>query len=194
MHEPAEPDRGRAMYLVRHCQSSGQAPDAPLTGVGRRQSQRLADALASVGIRRIVASTYLRARQSVEPLAERLGLPLETDARLIERTLAAESLPDWQERIRASFTNLDVALPGGESTAAATRRAMQAIGEIVADDRLPAVVVAHGNLLAAVLHHLDGRPGFETWQALTNPDVFRVSVHQSEEESERWLVERVWTE
>src|SRR5688500_15400614 len=70
------------LYLVRHCQATGQAPDAPLTLVGEAQAQRLADALDRRGIRRIVASPFVRARASVEPLAERLGLTVEVDDRL----------------------------------------------------------------------------------------------------------------
>src|SRR5688572_30586312 len=44
------------LYLVRHCQSSGQAPDAPLTPLGRQQAERLATTLRSHGIARIVSS------------------------------------------------------------------------------------------------------------------------------------------
>jgi 2,3-bisphosphoglycerate-dependent phosphoglycerate mutase len=190
--ETVQPMMGRIVYLVRHCQSSGQAPDAPLTDLGHQQADRLADFLADLGIRRVVSSTYLRARQTIEPLAQRRGLSVETDARLIERTLANAWLPDWQERIRASFDDLELALPGGESTATAAQRGMQALGEILEHGVLPAVVVAHGNLLAAMLHHLDGRPGFETWTGLTNPDVFRVTPPDGAGSSTRWTVERLW--
>jgi 2,3-bisphosphoglycerate-dependent phosphoglycerate mutase len=166
---------GPVVYLVRHCQASGQAPDAPLTDLGHEQAVQLAETLVGLNIQRIVSSPYARACQTIAPLAERLGLPVETDARLVERVLAAEALSDWPERIRASFDDLELALPGGESTAAAAQRARQALDTIVSQRRLPAVVVAHGNLLAALLNHLDGRPGFETWGSLTNPDVFAVT-------------------
>src|SRR3954453_2868357 len=43
------------IYLVRHCQSTGQAPDAPLTDLGRQQARRLADALDELGIERIIS-------------------------------------------------------------------------------------------------------------------------------------------
>jgi 2,3-bisphosphoglycerate-dependent phosphoglycerate mutase len=51
------------LYLVRHCQSSGQAPDAPLTALGRQQAEQLAAWLRPLGVARIVSSTYLRAQQ-----------------------------------------------------------------------------------------------------------------------------------
>src|SRR2546430_1209620 len=137
MDRDVPPTSSPVVYLVRHCQSSGQAPDASLTDLGRRQALRLADALASHGIRRIVSSPYAARRQPIEPLAQRLSLGVETDERLVERVLAATSLPDWQERIRASFDDLTVALPGGESTSTAAERGMQALAEVLRNDLLP---------------------------------------------------------
>jgi 2,3-bisphosphoglycerate-dependent phosphoglycerate mutase len=162
------------LYLVRHCQSSGQAPDAPLTPLGHEQAGRLAAALGELGIQRIVSSTFLRAQQSVSPLAHRLGLPVELDARLIERTLTTEPLEDWRSALRAAWDDHDLALPGGESSRAATARGLAALRDILADGRLPAVVVTHGNLLSLLLHAFDGRPGYATWEALSNPDLFEV--------------------
>src|SRR4051812_46465684 len=56
--------RGMHLLLVRHCQSSGQAPDAPLTPLGQQQADQLADLLQARGIARIVSSPYTRAVQT----------------------------------------------------------------------------------------------------------------------------------
>ena len=40
----------------------------------------------------------------------------------------------------------------------------------------PPSIVTHGNLLALLLRHFDGRVGFAAWEALTNPDVYRVTL------------------
>ena len=86
------------VYVLRHgkagSRSSWSGPDElrPLTKNGRRQSELLADALAECGITRIVSSPYVRCIQSVEPLAERLGLPVETEEALAEETPLRESL------------------------------------------------------------------------------------------------------
>jgi 2,3-bisphosphoglycerate-dependent phosphoglycerate mutase len=181
------------LFLVRHCQTSGQEPDAPLTALGWEQAERLAAFLEPHAVTRIVSSTHLRARQSIEPLAARLSLPVETDARLVERVLSIDPLPDWRERLLASWADFDLALPGGESSRAATARGLAAIEDVLAGSHVPAVVVAHGNLIALLLHALDGRPGFEAWQALTNPDVFRVErLHGTSSAGPRWQVTRVW--
>lgn len=186
------------LYLVRHCQTSGQEPDAPLTPLGLEQAETLAAFLSERGIKRIVSSTHLRARQSVEPLAARLGLPVETDARLIERVLSTETLPDWRERLLATWADFDLTLPGGESSRTATTRGLAALDDALAADRLPVVVVAHGNLISLLLHALDGRPGYETWERLTNPDLFLIEPRPTSPQPattsspRQWPVTRLW--
>jgi 2,3-bisphosphoglycerate-dependent phosphoglycerate mutase len=182
------------LYLVRHCQSSGQAPDAPLTPLGHEQARRLASVLEQRGIARIVSSPYRRALQSIDPLARRLDLAVENDERLIERVLSPEPLDDWRKRLQAAWNDHDLALPGGESSRAATSRGLAALADVLAGERQPAVVVTHGNLLALLLHAFDDRPGFSTWEQLTNPDLFEV-VHApaSGQTTARWLATRTWT-
>jgi 2,3-bisphosphoglycerate-dependent phosphoglycerate mutase len=177
------------LFLVRHCQTTSQAPDAPLTPVGCQQAEHLADVLQGRGIVRIVSSSYTRAVQSIEPLARRLGLAVETDDRLIERNLSPEPLDDWRERLKAAWDDHDLVLPGGESSRTATRRGMAALEEIVADGRQPTVVVTHGNLLALLLHAFDGRPGYATWEQLSNPDLFEVVY----EPPSRFTATRTWS-
>lgn len=71
------------VYLVRHGRAgrrsswTGDDDLRPLTKVGRRQAVALADTLAGAGITRIVSSPYVRCRQSVEPLAQRLRIPVD---------------------------------------------------------------------------------------------------------------------
>lgn len=73
------------VYLVRHAlagdKHAWQGPDArrPLSRAGRRQAQGLVDLLADRGIERVVSGPRDRCTQTVEPLAGRLGLAVETD-------------------------------------------------------------------------------------------------------------------
>lgn len=166
----------KTLYLIRHCKATGQAAGAPLTEAGQAQALALAQRLADAGIERIVASPFRRAQQSVEPLALRLGLPLESDDRLVERTLAAADLPDWLDHLRASFDNFDLCLPGGESNRTAQARGVDALGAILAHGTSTTAVVTHGNLMTLLLHHFDPRFGFDAWRTLTNPDIYRVVV------------------
>jgi len=69
--------------------------EAVLTADGHLQAVQLAEQLAALPIERIISSPFLRAKQSIAPLAERLGLQINIDARLAERVLASPEPPDW---------------------------------------------------------------------------------------------------
>jgi 2,3-bisphosphoglycerate-dependent phosphoglycerate mutase len=174
------------LYLVRHCSATGQAAEAPLTPEGEAQAERLADFLAPLGVERIVSSPFARARASVEPLARQLGLTVEVDERLAERVLCGEPRPDWREQLRASFDDLDLCLPGGESSWAAMARGRAALEHVARGGASTVVVVTHGNLLALLLRSLDGRFGYEGWAALGNPDVFRAALGDAPSFSRIW--------
>jgi len=70
------------LILIRHGkpdETDVDTPrDPPLDAAGWRQARSTARLLASEGVTRIVASPLRRARQTAEPLAERLGLAVET--------------------------------------------------------------------------------------------------------------------
>jgi 2,3-bisphosphoglycerate-dependent phosphoglycerate mutase len=164
----------KTIYLVRHCETSGQEPDASLTPAGREQAHILGAWLSRMAVERVVSSPYARAYQSAVPLAGRLNLPVDTDARLVERVLSGTPLSDWRENLAASFTEWDRCLPGGESSRAATARGVAALCDVLSHPVTVTVVVTHGNLLALLLKHYDDAVGFAEWQRLTNPDVYRV--------------------
>jgi 8-oxo-dGTP diphosphatase len=78
------------LYLVRHAKAGsrstweGDDRDRPLTDAGRRQAEGLADRLASLATGLLVSSPYLRCRQTLDPLAARLGRRIGSDERLAE--------------------------------------------------------------------------------------------------------------
>lgn len=79
-----------ARYLVRHAKAgnrdrwTGDDTLRPLSEAGWRQSRALAQRLASVAPSVLLASPYLRCRQTLEPLADQCGLPVGLDDRLAE--------------------------------------------------------------------------------------------------------------
>jgi phosphohistidine phosphatase SixA len=56
----------------------------PLDPRGRRQASKLVAALLELGVTRVVSSPYVRCVQTVEPLADALGIEVELDDRLAE--------------------------------------------------------------------------------------------------------------
>ena len=86
------------LYVVRHADAGprrgADGPDAgrELSGRGWRQAEGLRTQLAGVGAIRLIASPYVRCVQTLEPLAGHLGLTVEKDERLAERSGAADVL------------------------------------------------------------------------------------------------------
>jgi 8-oxo-dGTP diphosphatase len=84
--------------LVRHA-SAGDRRDwkgddrlRPLDKKGRRQAKAIAKALAELGTERLLSSPYLRCTQTLEPAAEKLGLPIEERDELAEGSTRTDVL------------------------------------------------------------------------------------------------------
>ncbi|MCL6537852.1 MAG: histidine phosphatase family protein [Acidothermus sp.] len=85
------------VHLVRHGEVAnprhilyGRLPGFHLSDAGVLMAKRAADALAGHDVVLVVSSPLERARETAEPIAERFGLPIEIDERLIEPENAFE--------------------------------------------------------------------------------------------------------
>jgi len=78
------------IYLVRHAKAGerrlwdGDDEARPLSKHGWKQSEAIAKRLAAKGATSLYASPYIRCMQTLEPLAERLGVTVQPDRRLYE--------------------------------------------------------------------------------------------------------------
>jgi broad specificity phosphatase PhoE len=153
------------VYLARHGQTAynhegrfqGQQA-VPLDDTGREQAVELAERAAGHGFRALWCSPLLRARETADIVARRLGLQPIEDARLMETDAG-----DWTDRsfieVRAlapeqfdAFAAGDpgFAFPGGESFAQQEERVGAAL-ERIERGELPALVVCHGMVIRAAL-------------------------------------------
>jgi broad specificity phosphatase PhoE len=73
------PEAPTVFLLVRHAEKQ-TGDDPALTAEGRARAAALRDALIEAGVQHVVASQFRRTQQTVQPLAEALGLPVETRA------------------------------------------------------------------------------------------------------------------
>ena len=97
------------IYVARHGETDwnregryqGQR-ESQLTGTGIAQARALAGALAQRGITRVITSPLARCVETAGPLAQRLGIPFETDPDLIEIAHGT-----WEGRLRASIERED---------------------------------------------------------------------------------------
>ena len=162
-----------SVYLARHGQTAynlegrfqGQLP-VPLDDVGRAQAQNLAERAAAHGFAALWCSPLLRARETADAVARRIGLEPREDARLMETDAG-----DWTDRSFAdvqseaperfaAFAAGDpgFAFPGGESFAEQEVRVSAALEDVEAGE-LPALVVCHGMVIRAAFAGRAGQGG-----------------------------------
>src|ERR1700722_19189728 len=173
---PHDPGAGPAIWLVRHGETTwnvaglaqGHNDLVELTDRGLGQASDAARQFRGRPIRAIYASDLRRARQTAAAFAAVLGLTVNVDARLRERSLGVlEGVPS--AAIAPSVTGLEagrVADPdarpaGGESVRDLYRRAAEFIGELAAaadDDAGDVLVVAHGGTVRVLEAYLRGIP------------------------------------
>ncbi|AXT83802.1 hypothetical protein C6I20_00365 [Aeromicrobium sp. A1-2] len=95
------------IFWVRHGQSTwnvidrmqGHELSPPLTELGREQATDAAEALVGHGVVRVLTSPAVRARETADIIAARLGLEVEEDAMLLEKGLE-ESMVGVLVRVR----------------------------------------------------------------------------------------------
>jgi 2,3-bisphosphoglycerate-dependent phosphoglycerate mutase len=184
------------IYMVRHAESPfefGQEKTRGLSEEGFEASRRVADILADVEIDHIVSSSYTRAIQTVQCLADRKGLPVIGYEELKERPIKGlDYKAPWEELVVAierSFVDLDYVLEGGESTRETQQRAIPVIEELLREYSGKSVVIGtHGNIMVAIMNYYDKNYGFEFWNRTSKPDIYKMTFTQNQLES----VERLW--
>ena len=156
--------------LVRHGETAWNAEgrvqgqtDIPLSAVGHAQARAAASILARHDFSAIYSSDLLRVRQTAEPAAQRLALPVMLEPHLRERhygifecllyTEVRERFPEHYARFRDKDPEFDFGT--GESLRAFFDRALGAMGRIAEAHRGEQVLVfTHGGVLDMVYRHI----------------------------------------
>ena len=153
--------------LVRHGHNdvlgrriTGRQPGVDLNARGRAQAEALAERLADYGIDFIFSSPLARARQTAEPVAARIGIPVqvceaineiafgEWEGRTLEE-LAAD--PGWQNFNRVRSVTRP---PGGELMCEVQARMVGAIEALrVGHPQSVLALFSHGDPIKAALAH-----------------------------------------
>jgi broad specificity phosphatase PhoE len=152
------------ILLARHGETDWNAvgrwqghTDRSLTELGRRQAAELAERLADIELDAVYSSDLLRAVETAEPVAKRLGLPLHTLPELREvdvgtwagltRDEVAERFPDGFRRWSEWQTGWD----GGETYDEMGKRVVEAILRLAAKHEGGRIlVVSHGGAIRAL--------------------------------------------
>lgn len=168
------------ILLVRHARSVPPALDGPddyarpLSPLGLEQATRLAADVARRAPRRILCSPYLRARQTVEPAAAILGLPVEDRHELREWDSGLAPKDDWEADYRYAWDNPDHVHGDGESHRQLEHRATTALASIAADAAALTVVSSHGAWIARALRGLGQPVDADFWLHMPMPALYDV--------------------
>ena len=172
------------IILIRHAEATGQHPHAPLTADGCIEAQKLCSFLASLyAIDQIICSPFLRALETIKPLAALIGIPILKDSRLAERFIdeSADMNEDkLEELIRDSFDNYDLEIGKSETNRQVQERAKSILDDL--DREKLTVLVSHGNF-CTVLLNLFSHHGYSQMIEMTRPDAFLIDKS----------IERLWT-
>ncbi len=167
------------VLLVRHAESVAPGISdfdeytRPLTAKGIRDAEQLGESLASTHIDAAYSSPYLRARQTIEPIAKARGLTVETIDDLRERLLSPVDLQDWRTALRRSWEDFDYAPPAGESSREAQARVVRVLDKIRDRHSGGTVMLAsHGNLIALALNAIMPGVDYAFWESIPTPAVF----------------------
>ena len=165
------------IYVARHGETDwnregryqGQR-ESQLTDTGMAQARALAEALAPEPITRVIASPLARCVESARPLAQALGVALETDRDLIEIAHGT-----WEGRLRSALEREEdaamrtwrehperVHFAGGESLAQVDAR-WRAFARRL-EDADGVAVVTHDVIVRLAILAATGAPLASLWQ------------------------------
>lgn len=144
------------VYLVRHARSDNSVAEEalrPLTEKGMEDRRLVTDILKGKEIKAVYSSPYLRAVQTVSPLADALGLEVISESAFRERAqgekagIADFALKQWHDR--------DFSAPMGESLNETVDRFLARLYELIKEHEGQAFVVgSHGMAISAVASRL----------------------------------------
>ncbi|MGH8937449.1 MAG: histidine phosphatase family protein [Acidimicrobiia bacterium] len=162
------------LVLVRHAEAEGNLEhrfigqgDVVLSPTGQEQVRAVTERLSALSVGRVVSSDLCRAVDTVTPLAEARGLPVEIDPRLREiangewgMLLPDEIASGWPDLWVRYEGGEDVLRPGGESWADVRARTVAAVEEIATSAAEENVVVigTHAGPILSLLAWAVGIP------------------------------------
>jgi probable phosphoglycerate mutase len=140
----------RPFFYLRHGETDWNlrglaqgTKDIPLNETGRRQARDAAASAVGLGIERIVASPLSRAAETAVTVGNAIGLEPEYNPALMECSWGereGQSLEPWFK----DWLEGRLVIPGADILADFVDRAAIKIGDIIAEDDRPTLIVAHG--------------------------------------------------
>jgi probable phosphoglycerate mutase len=156
----------KVVYFVRHGQSLAnvspifQPPDSPLSETGREQARSIAKRISRLSCEALIASSFRRAHETAEGIAQETGLALERCPLFVERIKpssingkpvaderASATWRQWEE----SLYNPSIRVEDGENFDDIVRRADEALAYLESRKEGALAVVTHGFFLRTLV-------------------------------------------
>lgn len=161
------------LLLMRHGETDWNAAgrfqghtDIDLNERGLAQAREAVEVLSTQGIRRVVSSDLGRAVQTARVVANALGLPVEQDPGLRERSFGVFEGLTWPEievkhaQLHAAYqVNPHVDVPGAENLGdlrARARRMLHHYAQAASLAGHTVLLVSHGGMVRSMLWHVMG--------------------------------------
>jgi len=175
------------VYVARHGETTWNLAgryqgrrESELSELGLRQAHALGAAMSRAGIGRVVSSPLVRCVETARPAAERAGVPLETDVRLIEIAHGT-----WEGRLRDELAANDpiryrawredpahVGFENGETIADVRMRWRDFAASF--SPNAPALVVTHDAVVRVALLEGTARELDDFWRARVENGAYAV--------------------
>ncbi len=161
------------LLLIRHGQNdwvgsnklAGRTPGVHLNEHGREQSQALIEVLREQPITTVYSSPLERCRETAQPVAAALGLPVQTEAGVLEIDFGEwqgqslkelSKLPDWAKVQHSPST---FCFPGGETFTGAQARAVATLERLRRQHENEVVAIfSHSDVIRLCVAHYIGTP------------------------------------
>jgi broad specificity phosphatase PhoE len=171
------PARKPAVILIRHSlpQMDENIPASQwhLSGEGRRRCTSLAERLEIYHPQILLSSTEIKAIETAQIVAKRLGLPCTTATGLHEQERSRErpgTQEEFQARLRVFFERPDQLVFGDETADQAHERFSRAVTGLLEQDPHPLLaIVSHGTVITLFVSRLCRIDPFPFWQSLGLP-------------------------
>ncbi|WP_421382795.1 histidine phosphatase family protein [Bacillus salacetis] len=183
------------IYMIRHAHSVFNLEEEETRGLsvqGLKDAERVKGIMLEEKIDAVYSSSYTRAIQTVQGLADAKGLPVQIDERFRERDLASKDffIEDTQQAMQKVFDHPAFSFPGGESNDEVKERGAAALMEVLQKHEGESVAVGiHGHVMTIIMGAFDPAYGtLDFWRSTTKPDIYKL-VFEGEKLSK---VIRLW--
>jgi broad specificity phosphatase PhoE len=156
----------KTVYFVRHAQSLAnisavfQAPDSPLSEIGRRQARCVACRISRLSCEALITSPFCRAMETAEAIAAKTGLKPERSELFVERlkpsAINGKPIDDREAQViwtrwEQSLYTPSMRVEDGENFDDVIARAGKALLRLSEREETSLVVVTHGFFLRTMV-------------------------------------------